>query len=285
MKLPDLPEPMYKAIIEQNKSRREDVGTYHVTEVLYCLEKAQLIRAALETKRSDDAIKGISWVLFRGQVFHQALQPLMGGGLPLEHIWTTKQGDEIRMVGEPDWIETDTEGTIIGELKTCKNTAWYEKNGVGPEHLKQVAAYTWMFNEYAKKHPETPKPTLRSAFYYLDMTGIVRIQNLFTQSVLDENMAWLKDRAEKLHIAVKNKDLADLRVDWHSSWECNAAYCPFTEFCHPDYPFEAPPDYPNLEKWYAGPMKVAKKDIAENTISTEAVKAILEEAGVKCSWR
>lgn len=278
MKLPELPDPIYQSILNESKSRSEPVGRYHVTEVIYCLQKVQLIRAALATRRADSAIKQVSWVLFRGQVFHKAFQPLMGNGIPVEYTWTTKQGDKVTLIGEADWIESDEKGPLVGELKTAKNISWYIKNGPGPEHIKQAAAYMWMLNNMGQD-------INRTAFYYMDMSDIERIPVVFDREKLDLNMSWLKDRVERLHVALKNNEIADLRIPWKESWECNPAYCPFTEFCHPDYPFDPPSEHPDLETWWAGPMKVARHNIEDNIIPTEAVKAILEEAGLVCSWR
>ena len=219
MKLQDLPAPMVAAIARQSEARREPVGRYHVTEVLYCPVKAQLTRLALECRRFDDKkVRNLSWSLFRGQLFHSVFQPIMGEGVKLEHTWTHPNGDEITLVGEADWIERDDNGvSVLGELKTVKNRWWYEKNGAGPEHQLQVAAYLWMCNK--------TQPITNAAFYYLDMDGIVRIPIKYDVSELEETFNAFKDSAEKMHTALTTHTLPDRRLNWKKSWECNPKFC------------------------------------------------------------
>jgi PD-(D/E)XK nuclease superfamily len=182
-------------------------------------------------------------------------------------------------------MEDDGTKPIMGELKTVKNRWWYMENGVGPEHKKQVAAYLYMLNDSEGWLPTSEsKPVLDAAFYYLDMDDISRIPVSYTPEEIITTFGEMKAKAEQLDESLRSGDIKDMRVPWKTTWECNPKYCPFTEFCHPDYPFEPPAEHPNLEKWWAGPLKVDKEYITK-LLPVKTVWAILEEAGYKLDWR
>lgn len=292
MPISDLPEPLQDYAASLTPPRWEPVGTYHATETLYCLVKAQLNHHFTEEMLESDSPppKGnINWAIFRGQFWHESFSAIMGGDMQMTLEWP--YGDEtLTMLGTNDWREWDPikNGPWIGELKTCKNIYWYAKNGPGENHLQQVAVYMRMLQSMGEK-------PLGARFYYLDMTDVIGyksyplLEHVYTDEEIEEVVEESKDNAERMHDAYTENRIIDERRDWKTSWECNPAYCQFTRFCHEDngYPFEPPEDYPHLKEWFAGSAggKVKKKDIAK-LLDPAVVEEMLRARGVALPpWR
>ncbi|MEE9569346.1 MAG: hypothetical protein V3W37_08170 [Candidatus Binatia bacterium] len=279
MSIEDLPPAGRALIRSMSGPRYENIGVYHVTETIYCLTKAQLLRLFMDDSRFISTFGNGSWAPFRGQVFHKFFSDAIGFIYQMTEEWEYK-GEALMIKGENDWMEERDGQWILGELKTVKNRWWYEKNGAGDEHKKQAAAYIYMLRKAGFPNLKTVR------FYYADMEDIIPVEVTFNKYFLKDNMKELKDRAEVLHDALRGRYLIEEACDWRKSWEANPKYNSFTAFTHPDYPFEPPEGKEYLTEWFAGPGKMKARAIdIQALIPPAIVWEVLDHAEVTADWR
>ena len=277
MGISDLPPSGRALVRSMSAPRYENPGAYHITEAIYCLTKAQLIRLFMADTRFVSTFGKGSWAPFRGQIFHKFFSDAIGFIYQMREEWEY-EGDLLLFKGENDWMEERDGEWVLGELKTVKNRWWYEKNGAGDEHKMQAAAYIYMLRKAGF-------PNLNSVrFYYADMEDIIPVEVTFNKYFIKDNMKVLKDRAETLHDALKGRYLIEEACNWRKSWEANPKYNPFIAFTHPEYPFEPPEGKEYLTEWYAGPMKCRAIDV-EALIPPAIVWDVLDHSKVTADWR
>ena len=99
MPIEDLPEPIRALIDSKAGPRWEEPGRYHVTEVLHCLVKAQLNHhfnglAIKGDERIPEAFGRGRWAPFRGILFHEAFEEVMGTAERMEYVTPVDYGEE-----------------------------------------------------------------------------------------------------------------------------------------------------------------------------------------------
>ncbi len=280
MPVEDLSPAHQRMIAEEGSPRWEPPGTYHVTDLIGCLRKTQLRHWAIEAYSASPTrpltipsslLKG-SWPLFRGLVLHERFSDAAGGtdvplSMPLVH---TRDGSEMTLLGTNDWTEMRDGKLHIGELKTVKNTYWYLKHGPGDNHVTQGAAYLELMSRvWGKKIRDV-------AFVYADMDDVHVLPREYTNEEIEAVISDLTSRASDLTDAYNDNCLLPA-LNWKKEWECG--YCPFTPFCHPEYPLCPPPEKPDMEKWYAGPVRIGWRQVKEK-VPPEFVEDLLEWKGV-----
>lgn len=221
------------------RSRDDPPNIIHATNIGYCFTKNLLWGWLRETELKDRLKRDTPLYIKSAQVWHRLLTGWMAGETCIDFMKEIDypprktllagqyNGDDVFITGQGDWLEEDE--IKIGELKTTKGLSYVKRDGVSFHYELQGLIYCKLYN-MNKMH-----------WYFTDWySEIVEIEEEYDQKTIDRIWDWSCGRALKLYQARKEKTLILHEVDFKDKelgWQC-APYCPFTKYCHPDFPFQ-----------------------------------------------
>ncbi len=193
-----LPSPFIKLIFDTTKPYIYQENRYGVTELLWCLRRSFYERTSINYPTLHDL-----YILCRGIMFHQFFNSLFN----LKEVKIEKnfkiENEEFTIVGIIDGIWEDT----MFEIKSVANLPVFPR----PQHVVQLQSYYTLLNS-----PKIKKLMI----IYFSMNNF----NFFTVP-LENKEQWLKERAYKLHICLKENKVPDREEGVYCSW------CPFYVKC------------------------------------------------------
>lgn len=208
MGLEDLPLPIREHITQTvGADYPVRPGSYHVTELLYCMRKSWLRRVHPEERKED---LGRDYNLYRGRLFDKAWTPLFRR----HQIRVTHRipGGPV-IVGNWDFIYDGA----VWDLKTIKNMFFIKKSNEPHEaDVRQVQFYTWMEN------------MTQARLAYVDLGDALVFPVESSEEALVENLRHLESRALTLHNLLEAKRPPDPE-GLSNTWECG--YCEMKPHC------------------------------------------------------
>lgn len=208
MGLEDLPAPIQdhiRQVVGADYPVRP--GSYHVTELLYCMRKCWLRRLHPEDKEKD---LGGDYNLYRGKMFDKAWTHLFRR----HQIRVTHRiPDGPVIVGKFDFVWDDA----VWDLKTIKNLHFIKKaNKPHDQDVRQVQFYAYVENMD------------KGMLAYVDLGDAVVVPVDCSDEALVDNIRHLEGRALKLAFSCTNSSPAPAE-GLANKWECG--YCEMKPHC------------------------------------------------------
>jgi CRISPR/Cas system-associated exonuclease Cas4 (RecB family) len=198
MKIDMLPEPIWKKIVEDTAGYEPEIGTYHVSELIYCLRKAYFRRMYRDQITLNPTLR---WYYYRGLLFDKIWTKCFD----LNQVPVQKVCGEYTIIGRIDFIYENK----IYELKT----SFYLPKEPSVKHLAQVNCYSAMSG------------IKEARLLYISFSGYPRIFTVDTSNSQDIlNLVSL--HAGILHGCLKDKNPP---APNNEEWECRN--CEVKEIC------------------------------------------------------
>lgn len=234
------PEPIQRNFDYLTSFRESEDWEIHVTEIGYCHTKNLLKTWLREDSEMKERLKReVPLYIVNGQVWHRILTGWMNGEQSIDFMTHPEKpetqfikvgnynGQDISIIGTADWLEENGD-PVIGELKTTRGLATVKKKGVSFQYELQGILYCKLYN-INKMH-----------WYFTDFySEKIEIEEEYDDGTINEIWDWACNRATGLYRARVERRLIVKDVDFRDKdqgWQC-APYCPFTKYCHPDFPY------------------------------------------------